>query len=77
MVAQAAGVGMGAGRFSNLWRGLGLQAMPDVRLHTTQLIESVCEVPLGAGVLQMSIPRRVVGVVMHSNWVADGVIVKR
>jgi hypothetical protein len=51
MVVQASGLGMGVGRFSRLRRGVGVLAMLEVTLDTTRHIDSVCEVPLGAGVL--------------------------
>jgi hypothetical protein len=51
MVMQAAGLGMGVGRCSRQRRGVGVLAMPDARLHITRHVESVCEVPPGAGML--------------------------
>jgi len=51
MITQASGLGMGVGRFSRPLRGVGVLAMPDTGLDTTRRVESVCEVPLGAGVL--------------------------
>jgi len=51
MITQASGLGMGVGRFSRPLRGVGVLAMLDTGLDTTRCVESVCEVPLGAGVL--------------------------
>jgi len=43
-------------------------------LDTTQCVESVCEVPPGAGVLQLLVPGEAVGVIIDRRCVADGVI---
>jgi len=51
MIAQGCGFGMGVGRFSRPRREVGVIAMPDVGLDTTRRVESVCDIPLGAGVL--------------------------
>jgi hypothetical protein len=51
MVARASGLGMVVGRFSRPRREVGVLAMPDARLDKMRCIESVCEIPLGAGVL--------------------------
>jgi len=51
MITRASGLGTGVGRFSRPLRGVGVLAMPDAGLDSTQRIESVCKVPLGAGVL--------------------------
>jgi len=51
--------------------------MPDARLDTTQHVESVCEVPPGAGVLQLLVPGVAVGVIIDRRCVADGVDVMR
>jgi len=48
--------------------------MPDVGLDTTRLVGSVCEVPLGDGVLQLRVPCVAVGVFMDHRCVGDGVI---
>ena len=49
-------------------------AMPDAGLDTTRRVESVCGVPLGAGVLRLLVPGVAVGVIVDSHCVADGVI---
>jgi hypothetical protein len=49
MIVRASGLGMGVGRFSRLQRGLGVPPMQGAGLDTTRRVESVCEVPLGAG----------------------------
>jgi len=51
MIVWAAGLGMGVGRFSRPLRGVGVLAIADAGLDTTQCIESVGEDALGAGVL--------------------------
>jgi len=51
MIARASELGMGVGRFSSQLRGVGVLAMADAGLDTTRRVESVCEVPLGPGVL--------------------------
>jgi hypothetical protein len=77
MVMQASGLGMGVGRFSRLWREVGVLAMPDVRLDTTRHVESVCEVPPGAGVLRLLVAGMAVGVNIDRRCVADVVTVTR
>jgi len=52
-------------------------AMPDVGQDTTRRVESVCMVPLGAGVLPLLVPGVAVGVFIDSRCVADGVEVTR
>jgi len=77
MIARASGFGMGVGRFSTPLRGVGVLAMPDAGLDTTQRVESVCMVPLGAGVLRLLVPSVAVGVIIDSRCVADRVEVTR
>jgi hypothetical protein len=77
MVARTSGLGMGIGRFSRQRRGVGVLAMPDARLHAMRLFESVCEVPLGTGVLRLLVPGKAVGVIIDRRGVADGVAVTR
>jgi len=74
MIVRASGLGMGVGRFSSPLRGVGVLAMPDAGLETTQRVESVCEVPLGAGVLRLLELGMAVGVILDRRCVADGVI---
>jgi hypothetical protein len=52
-------------------------ATPDVGLDTTRRVESVCMVPLGAGVLRLVVLGLAVGVMIDSGCVADGVDVTR
>jgi hypothetical protein len=52
-----------------------VQAMPDARLDTTRCVESVCEVPPGAGVLRLLVPGMAVGVIIDRHCVVDGVTV--
>jgi len=73
MIAWASGLRMGVGRFSRQLRGVGVLAMPDAGLDTTRHVESVCEVPLGAGVLRLLVPGMPVGVIIQRRCVADGV----
>jgi len=49
MVVWAAGLDMEVGRFSRLLREVGVLAMLDAWLDTTQCVESTCEIPMGAG----------------------------
>ena len=51
MIAWAAALGMGVGRFSRPLSPVGVLAMPESRLDTMRRVESACEVALGAGVL--------------------------
>jgi len=72
MIAQASGFGMGAGSFSRPLKGVGvLLAMPDAELDTTRRVESVCMVPLGAGVLPLLVPSVAVGVIIDRRCVVD------
>ena len=64
---------MGVGRFSRPLGGVGVLAMPDAGLDTTQQVESVCMVPLGAGVLRLLLPGVAVGVIIDCRCVVDGV----
>jgi hypothetical protein len=50
-------------------------AMLDARLDTTRRIETVCDVPPGAGVQRLLIPSMVVGVIIDRRCVAVGVTV--
>jgi hypothetical protein len=52
-------------------------AILDAGLDTTRRVESVCMVPLGAGVLRLLVPRMAVGVIIDHCCVADGVEVMR
>jgi hypothetical protein len=54
MIAQGSASGMGVRRFSRPRRGVGVLAMPDAGLDTTQRIQSVCDVPAGSGVPSMA-----------------------
>jgi len=73
MIARASGLGMGVGWFSRPLRGVGVLAMPDAGLDTTQRVESVCKVPPGAGVLRLLVTGVAVGVFIDLRSVADGV----
>ena len=77
MIARASGFGMGVGRFSRPLRGVGVLAMPDAGLDTTRRVESVCVIPLGAGVLRLVVPGVAVGVIIDRRCVVDGVEVTR
>jgi hypothetical protein len=50
--------------------------MSDARLDAMQRVESVYEVPPGAGVLQLLIPGMAYGVIIDYRCVADGVTVR-
>jgi hypothetical protein len=73
MIARAFGFMMGVGTFSRPLRGVGVLAMPDAELDTTRRVESVCMVPLGAGLLRLLVPGVAVGVIIEHRWVVDGV----
>ena len=77
MIARASGFGIGVGRFSRALRGVGVLAMPDAGLDTTQHVESVCIVSLRAGVLRLFVPGGAVGVIIDRCCVACGVEVMR
>jgi hypothetical protein len=51
--------------------------MPDEGLDTMRRVESVCVIPLGAGVLRLLLPSVAVGVIIDRCCVADGVKVTR
>jgi hypothetical protein len=69
----ASGFGIGVGKFSRPLRAVGVVAMPDAGLDTTRQVESVCIVPLGAGVLRLLVPGVAVEVIIDRCCVADGV----
>jgi hypothetical protein len=73
MIAGASGFGLGVGRSSGPLRGVGVLAMPNAGLDTTRRVESVCMVPLGAGLLRLLVPGAAVGVIIDRRWVVDGV----
>jgi hypothetical protein len=77
MITRASGFAMGVGRLSRPLRGVGVLAMPDAGLDTTRHVESVCMVPLGAGVLRLPVPGMVVRVIIDFRCVADGLEVTR
>jgi len=74
MIAQGSRLGMGVGRFSRPLRGVGVLAMPDAGPDTIPHVQSVCEVPLGAGVLRLLGPGVAVGVIIDRGSVADWVL---
>jgi len=69
MNTRASGLGMGVGRLSRPLRGVGVIAMPNAGLDTTQRVE----VPLGGGVLRLLETGVAVGVFLDRGCVADGV----
>jgi hypothetical protein len=77
MVGQPSELRMGVGRFPRPRRDGGKLAIPDARLDTMRRVESACEVPPGAGLLQLLIPGMAVGVIIDRHCVADGVTVIR
>jgi len=76
IIVQASGLEIGVGRFSRPLRGVGVLTIPDAGLDTTGCVESVEEVPLGAGVLRQLVSGVAVGVFIDSQCVADGVKVR-
>jgi len=77
MIVRESGIGTGVGIYSRPLRGVGVLAMPDAGLDTTWRIESVCEVPPGAGVQQLLVPGVVVWVFIDHHCIADMVEVTR
>jgi len=77
MVMRASGVGMGVGLYSRPWRGVGVVAIPEVRLNTMRHVESVCEVPPATGVLRLLVLSMVVGAIIERCCVAAKVEVTR
>jgi hypothetical protein len=77
MIARASGFGMGVGWFSRQLTGVGVLAMPDAGLDTMRRAESVCVIPLGAGVLRLIVPGVAVRLIIDDRCVADGVEVTR
>jgi hypothetical protein len=73
MIVRASGFGMGVGRFSRLLRGVGVLAMLDAGLDATQHVESVCMVPLGAGVFRLLVPGVAVRVIIDRRCLVDAV----
>jgi len=73
MVARPSGLGMGEGRMSRPLQGLGVLAMPDARQDTIRWVESVCEVPPGAGLLLLLVPGLAVVGIIDRRCVVDGV----
>ena len=70
MLARGSGFGMGVGTFSRPLRRVGVLAMLDGGLDTTQHNASVSEVPPGGSEL---VPGIVVGVLNDIRCVVDGV----
>jgi len=77
LIARASGLGLGVGRFSGPLRVLGVLALLDPGLDTAWRVQSVSEVPPGAGVPWLLEPSVVVGVYIDHRCVADGVEVTR
>jgi hypothetical protein len=73
MITRPSGFGMGVGSVLRPLKGVGVLAMPDAGLDTMRRVESVCMVPLGAGVLRLLEPGVPVGVINDSGCVADRV----
>jgi len=73
IILSAAGWGMGVGMLSIALKGVGVQAMLDAGLDRTRYIESLCEVPLDAGVLWLLVPGVVIGIIIDYYHVGDGV----
>jgi hypothetical protein len=73
MIARASGFGMEVDWFSRPLRGVGVLAIPDAELDTTQRVASVGMVPLGAGMLRLLVPDVAVGVIIERHCVVDGV----
>jgi len=61
------------GRILRSLCGVGVVAMANAGLDTTHLVESVCELPLGAGVLQLHVMGVAVEVYIVRRCVAERV----
>jgi hypothetical protein len=77
MITPASGFWLGVGSFSKPLRGVRALAMQDAGLDTTRCIDSVCMIPLGAGVLRLLVPGMAFGVIIDRHCVEDGVDVTR
>jgi len=77
MIARASAFDMRVGWFSGPLSRVGVLAMSDAGLDTMRCVESVCVVPLGAGVLQLLVPGLGVEVFIERRCVADRVEVTR
>ena len=64
---------MGVSRIPKPLRGVRGLAMLDARLDTTRHIESVCEVSLGVGVLQLLVSDIAIGAIIYRPCAADRV----
>jgi hypothetical protein len=64
---------MGVDRFSRPLRGVGVLAMPDTGLDTTRGVESICVIPLGAGVLQLLAHSVTIGEIIDRRCVVERV----
>ena len=73
MVARVSGLGIGIGRFSRPWGGVGVLPTPNARLDTMRHVESGCEVPPSAGGLRLLVPSMAVGVIIDLRCVLDRV----
>ena len=73
MVAQASGLWMWVGKFARPLRGVGVLAMLNARLDRMGCGESVCEIPLGAGVVRLLLPGIAVGKSIDHHCVENGV----
>jgi hypothetical protein len=73
MIARTSGFGMGLGSFSRPLKREGVLRMPDARLDTMGHVESLCVIPLGAGVLRLLGLGVAVGEIIDHRCVADRV----
>jgi len=73
MIMWASALGMGVGRFSRPLRGVGVLAMLVAGLDTSRCVESVHEVPPGAGMLRLLVPGVAIGVLIESHCVLHAV----
>ena len=77
MIPRASRLEMEVGKISRPLRGVGVLAMLDAGLDTTRRVESVCVVPLGAGVLRLLLPGVAVGVIVDCCCVVEVVEIAR
>jgi hypothetical protein len=69
MMVRASALGMGVGKFSRPWRGVGVITIPEAGMDTMQHIE----VPPDTGVLHLLVPGVLVAVFIDHRCVADRV----
>jgi hypothetical protein len=73
MIGWASGSEIGVRRFPTPLRRVAVLAIVDTGLDTTLRIESICEVLLGGGVLELNVSSITVGLFIDHLCAVDGV----